>query len=397
MAVNYDIFLLGLGGVGSQFLRDAADDIRNGALPARVVGFQDSGGYLFNQNGFPQEALRCAADYKFRDGQPTHKKLVDYSPPFAHVKGSGTTRLLDHSRGLKNPWIVVDATSDDTLDLLTSAYLRGSYIVSANKIPYASLDGLRNVDQLLQGAFAKPRRVYLRATAGADIGVTDAMIKALQEMDKAPLERAIAMGIASGTNQFICTGLQEGRSFVDILQDACDKGYTESRPYDDLSGKDVLRKATIIARIIAQYAGVNLRNIHSALRPCAEGIFSDEFASQVAELGKEQFMEAVRKAPGINEKARQRVNRVSSGKVLRYMFTVDYDSSEGIYINVGLEEASKTDTNDRGNFGRLISLENLFEISLGSKELEGLKGPGAGIKETSEALRRNIRMIAGLE
>src|SRR5438093_11977808 len=55
-------------------------------------------------------------------------------------------------------------------------------------------------------------------------------------------------GCFSGTLNFLCSGLDAGGKFSEVLARAREMGYTEPDPRDDLGGMDVARKALILAR-----------------------------------------------------------------------------------------------------------------------------------------------------
>lgn len=55
-------------------------------------------------------------------------------------------------------------------------------------------------------------------------------------------------GIFSGTLSYIFNTLQVGTKFSDVVAKAKADGFTEPDPRDDLSGTDVARKVTILAR-----------------------------------------------------------------------------------------------------------------------------------------------------
>ena len=55
-------------------------------------------------------------------------------------------------------------------------------------------------------------------------------------------------GIFSGTLSYLFNEYKPGMAFSDVITDAKNKGFTEPDPRDDLSGTDVARKVTILAR-----------------------------------------------------------------------------------------------------------------------------------------------------
>ena len=58
------------------------------------------------------------------------------------------------------------------------------------------------------------------------------------------------LGCFSGTLGYLMTALEDGVAFSEAVREAWELGYTEPDPRDDLSGKDVARKALILARTL---------------------------------------------------------------------------------------------------------------------------------------------------
>merc|ERR1712187_292857 len=63
-------------------------------------------------------------------------------------------------------------------------------------------------------------------------------------------EVVMVQGIFSGTLSYIFNTWKPGMKFSEVVEDAKAKGFTEPDPRDDLSGTDVQRKVTILAREI---------------------------------------------------------------------------------------------------------------------------------------------------
>merc|ERR1719203_906599 len=82
------------------------------------------------------------------------------------------------------------------------------------------------------------------ATVGAGLPIVDP----LQGLLKAGDEVEAVEGIFSGTLSYIFNTWKPGMKFSAVVADAKDKGFTEPDPRDDLSGTDVQRKVTILAR-----------------------------------------------------------------------------------------------------------------------------------------------------
>src|SRR5207244_7838127 len=97
---------------------------------------------------------------------------------------------------------------------------------------------------------AKERGLSIRyeATAGAGLPVLDTLAKLREAGDR--VETII--GCFSGTLGFLMTAIEDGRRFSDAVDEARRLGYTEPDPRDDLSGRDVARKALILARALGR-------------------------------------------------------------------------------------------------------------------------------------------------
>ena len=63
-------------------------------------------------------------------------------------------------------------------------------------------------------------------------------------------------GIFSGTLSYIFNSLTPDRTFSSVVAEAKDNGFTEPDPRDDLSGTDVARKVTILARCSPSHIAV---------------------------------------------------------------------------------------------------------------------------------------------
>jgi homoserine dehydrogenase len=96
------------------------------------------------------------------------------------------------------------------------------------------------------------------------------------------------MGCFSGTLGFLCTRLQDGVALEAAVEEAVSLGYTEPDPREDLSGRDVGRKALIVARAM----GLNLEpediQVEAFVPGLEEGLapalhrFAKPFAEQLA-------------------------------------------------------------------------------------------------------------------
>ena len=216
---------------------------------------------------------------------------------------------------LTEPTVVVDVTAAETGDLLLAALMAGHHVVLANKKP---VSGQAAIFAAFMRYRAEGRVVRYEATVGAGLPV----ISTLQDMVETG-DRIVAIDAAlSGTLGYLCTALQDGAPFSRAVRSARANGYTEPDPRDDLSGRDVARKAVILARTCGFEADLD------ALPAAGLG----DLGSPEAIV--EQFMASLE---GQDEAMTERVAHAGErGEVLRYVARV---TPEG--ASTGLQSLSR--------------------------------------------------------
>jgi homoserine dehydrogenase len=224
------IILLGLGNVGQALLRQilgSAESLpRQAGLRLVPIALADSGGVLFAPDGLPEEplcaALRAKADQRGLSGLP----------------GSRPLDRLD--RALIRGAILVDATaSTRTEPFLRAALEAGCGVVLANKHP------LSGPWEKARGFLLHPQLRY-EATAGAGLPVIATLRYLIATGDRV----AAIEGCFSGTLGFLCAELERDQPYATAVAQARELGYTEPDPREDLSGRDVARKALILSRTV---------------------------------------------------------------------------------------------------------------------------------------------------
>ena len=194
------------------------------------------------------------------------------------------------------------------------------------------------------------------------------MIAALDRLVSSGDEIERIAGSFSGTLGFLMTGLEQGRSYSETVQEAYRLGYTEPDPRDDLGGVDVARKALILAR------GIGWRIEMAQVQ--VSGLFPERLAG----LGVDDFLSAL---PSLDEEYRQQVARAASeGKVLRYAATL----ADGA-CSVGLTAVAKDSP-----LGRLTGTDNLVEFYSRwySPNPLVIQGRGAGVEATAAGVLSDI-------
>ncbi len=355
--------LLGFGQIGralaAQLVAQGRHLRQELGVDVEVTAIADRSGIRVEEHGFGAAALGRLAAEKAAGG-----KLFARRSPLTLAQLQAAMReelwLLPSHRP-----ILVDLTSEETAPLLQEALERGFHVVLANKKP---LTGPQvELDRLL--ATARERGLSLRyeATAGAGLPVLDTLAKLQESGDRVQS----ILGCFSGTLGFLMTALEAGRPFSAAVREAWRLGYTEPDPRDDLSGRDVARKALILARTL----GRRLELDEVVLEPLFPAELDDpDPARFVAGLAALDATFAARAA-----RARD------AGEVLRYVARVE---RRGIRVGVEAVPAASP-------MGRLAGTAN--QVVIHSRRYHDnplvVTGPGAGAEVTAAGVLNDIVAI----
>ena len=116
-------------------------------------------------------------------------------------------------------------------------------------------------------------------------------------------------GILSGTLAYLFNLYDGTTPFSEIVRDARANGYTEPDPRDDLSGMDVARKLTILARELGQAIEIGDFPV--------ENLIPEELRS----VDPDQFLERLKE---YDEQMKARYNEAKAeGRVLRYVASLN--------------------------------------------------------------------------
>lgn len=361
------VILFGLGGVGRAFVEQVLDNRDFHAdqydLDIRFLALCDSRGAVLE----PGEG--------FSDTQLSE---------ILHLKGQGNSLSAHPLGGTQDDLaaivdiagqpgtVVVDCTAaDDTVPALIFALERDYRIVLANKKP---LTVEQEVYDRLTRAGATPGapralgQARWETTVGAGLPVIATLNRLLASGDE--IERIA--GTFSGTLGYLMTGLEEGNSFSETVQEAFRLGYTEPDPRDDLGGVDVARKALILAR------GMGWR------MDMAQVEVSGLYPEMLADLSVDEFLAEL---PSLDEHYREEVARAGAeGKVLRYAATIQNGA-----CSVGLTAVAKDSP-----LGRLTGTDNLVEIYSRWYQPNPLviQGRGAGVDATAAGVLSDLVEIS---
>lgn len=161
--------------------------------------------------------------------------------------------------------IFVDCTASSTTAVRYAALLDAGVkgIVACNKLPFSG--SWQSYTQLCRSAASHGAHLRYETTVGAALPVLDTLERVACSGDKLISIEAVV----SGSLNYLCNNYK-GDDLNTVIEDARAKGYTEPDPAEDLSGRDVLRKLVIMARV----AGIALEeaDIEARAFPLEEAI-----------------------------------------------------------------------------------------------------------------------------
>ncbi len=253
--------------------------------------------------------------------------------------------------------VFVDCTANkDIIQYYQSLLDSNISIVTPNKVAnsgsYESYLALRDI--------SKKRNVkFLYET---NVGAGLPLINTLQAMINSGDKIVKIEAVLSGTLSYIFNNYNANVSFVDIVKEAKEKGYTEPDPRDDLSGTDVARKILILAR----ECGFNLELEDVEIKPL---LSNAAFAATTVDA----FFEVLAKE---NELYSQQLAAAQKeGKVLRFIASLNNGKASIGLQSVGPEHP----------FYSLAGSENIVSFTT-ERYLSNplvVKGPGAGAEVTA--------------
>ena len=341
-----NLMVLGCGRVGETLLAQLAET--HGAmetelgLELRLVGLANSRRLLLDDGGIdPKKAVA-----KLDRGSPR-------PPDHELIKRLLEARFTD--------LVLVDVTAADTGALQLRALESGIHVVSANKRPLAGT--LAQFESLVAAARSTGAKLAYETTFGAGLPVLHTL-KELRDTGDRFLEIS---GCFSGTLGFLCTRLEEGASLERAVEAARNLGLTEPDPREDLSGRDVARKALIIARS----AGIAIEPDAVSLTPLIKNL----------EKGLDQALKSQGDAVGRLAKSAS-----DQGKVLRYVATITPEE-----VKVGLRAVPKTDP-----IGSLHGQDNMlvYRTRRYNEHPLVIRGPGAGAEVTAAGVLGDVLKVA---
>ena len=259
-----NLFIAGYGTVGKalvKMIRENHDTIasRTGK-DLRICGLANSRRYLLDTAGIDPDKLGDGATGSYFDA------LADLS-----LAGS----------------VFVDCTASEETGLRYPLLFKAGYsVVACNKIPFAGSQ--EQYTSLVAVAARANVRLRFETTVGAALPILATLERAAVSGDALDSVEAVL----SGTLNYLCNHY-EGHDFAALVEDARQKGYTEPDPAADLSGRDVLRKTLILARV----AGIPLEEADVRLEPFpGEAALAAAYAEATAGGRRLRYVASLRRA-----------------------------------------------------------------------------------------------------
>ncbi|CAM8912099.1 unnamed protein product [Rhodiola kirilowii] len=266
--------------------------------------------------------------------------------------------------------VLVDCTADADIARHYYNWLqKGIHIITPNK--KANSGPLKEYLKIRSLQRQSYTHYFYEATVGAGLPIISTLRGLLETGDKI----LRIEGIFSGTLSYIFNNFEGDRTFSDVVGEAKVAGYTEPDPRDDLSGTDVARKVTILAResgLKLELSDIPIQSlVPEPLKTCESA---------------EEFMQLL---PQFNqEMAQERQSAEDAGEVLRYVGVVDMVSKKG---TVELKKYKKNHP-----FAQLSGSDNIIAFTTSRYKEQPLivRGPGAGAQVTAGGIFSDILRLA---
>ena len=344
-----------------------------------VIGPGNVGATLLDQLHAAQSQLRDRANVDLRlCAVVSSRKMLldprgiagDWRAAFAAAgESSDLDRIAEHLRGTHLPHLaIVDCSASAEVAARYAGWLAaGIHVVTPNK--QAGAGPLAQYAAIREASAASGARFRYEATVGAGLPVISTLRDLLDTGD----EIVSIEGIFSGTLAWLFNRFDGAAPFSQLVAEARALGYTEPDPRDDLSGVDVARKLTILAREAGRELDIADVQVESLVPESLRAASVDDFMARLAEIDA-AFADRL-------DKAR------AAGKVLRYVARLDAAGK----ASVGLVELP-----DAHAFAHLRLTDNIVQFTTRRYNENPLivQGPGAGPEVTAAGVFADLLRIA---
>jgi len=264
--------------------------------------------------------------------------------------------------------VIVDCTADQGIADRYAGWLeRGIHIVTPNKKAFS---GDQDYYESLACCARRGNAHYLYETT---VCAALPVIRTIRDVvDTGDRIRSV-QGILSGTLAYLFNVYDGSVPFSQILVQARDSGFTEPDPRDDLSGMDVARKLTILARELGQSIEIGDFPVQNLIAQELRELPVDEFLRELSNYDHEML--------ALYKQAKD------EGKKLRYVARLTEQGA----ASVGLEKIAAD-----APFSNVSSTDNMVQFITDRYATNPLviQGPGAGPEVTAGGVFGDILKLA---
>lgn len=177
---------------------------------------------------------------------------------------------------------IIDCTASETVARRYAAWLeRGVHVLTPNKRAFSG--DYAYYASMKEAARHGSTHYLYETTVGAALPV----ISTLRDLVSTGDRILSVEGIFSGTLAYLFNIYDGSRPFSEIVRQARESGYTEPDPRDDLSGMDVARKLTILARELGQKIEVGDFPVENLVPMALRDLSIDAFLDQLPKYDNE--------------------------------------------------------------------------------------------------------------
>ena len=264
--------------------------------------------------------------------------------------------------------VIIDCTASEFIASKYAQWLAdGIHVITPNKKAFSG--AFKDYEALQVAADKGSSHYFYETTVGAALPVISTLCDLINTGDEVRSVR----GIFSGTLAYLFNVYDGTRPFSEIVREAKASGYTEPDPRDDLSGMDVARKLTILAREIGMNLEIGEFPVRSlvpeALRDCSIEEFLEKLPEYDAEIDS-MYKQAT-----------------SENKQLRYVANLDADGTASVGLDAVDEDHSFCNINLTDNIVQ-------FETERYSANPLVIQGPGAGPAVTAAGVFSDLIRLA---
>ncbi len=264
--------------------------------------------------------------------------------------------------------VIIDCTASEDVAARYAGWLeRGIHVITPNKRACSGpIDDYRDLQAQAERGNA---HFFYETTVGAALPI----ISTLRDLIDTGDEIHSVQGIFSGTLAYLFNVYDGSTPFSEIVRQARDSGYTEPDPRDDLSGMDVARKLTILARELGLTTCIGDFSVQNLVPEALRNGDIDSFLDQLSDYDSD--------VKSMYDKAK------AENKKLRYIGRLD----AGGNVSVGLESIEASHP-----FSNINLTDNIvqFETARYSANPLYVQGPGAGPEVTAGGVFAELLRLA---